>query len=80
MIVNKTYLELATEAATAMVNRGQLKIPQLKGEDWKDYNKKAIKTFGWAVLELYREIQDVTRKAKEQPKDGKPMKLIQGSG
>ena len=34
---------------------------------WQDFNMKSIHTVGWAILERYREIEDVSRKAKEQP-------------
>lgn len=74
--MNKTFLELATEAATAMVNKGQLKIPMDKGEDWKSYNKKAVKTFGWAVLELYREIESVPKRSKEPSRSDVKPKII----
>ncbi len=73
-MVNKTYLELATEVVTAMVNKQQLKVPQDKGERWQDYNMKSIHTIGWAILEMYREIEDVPKKAKQQPRTEKPVK------
>lgn len=72
--MNKTYLELASETVTAMISRGQLRIPQDKGEKWEDFNKKAIHTVGWAILEMYREIQSVPRRAPHQ--DGKKKPVI----
>ncbi len=69
----KTYLELASEVVTAMVNRGYLKVVPEKGEDWKAQNNKAIKTVGWALLEMYRELQSVPKRANEPDvKDTKP--------
>jgi hypothetical protein len=64
----KTHLELATELVTAMINKGQLRIPAEIGENWKDHNHKAIHTFGWAILETYRELQGIREKAQESPK------------
>jgi hypothetical protein len=66
--MNKTYLELATEVVTAMVNKGQLRVPQDKGERWEAFNMKSIHTVGWAILEMYREIEDVPKKPARGPK------------
>jgi len=33
---------------------------------WQDFNMKSIHTVGWAILERYREIEDVPKKAKQQ--------------
>ncbi|MDP1675677.1 MAG: hypothetical protein Q8L88_02335 [Bacteroidota bacterium] len=70
--MNKTFLELATDAATAMVSKGMIKYVPKKGETWEEINKQSIKTFGWAVVELYKEISLATAKAKlpEKPKAG----------
>ena len=73
-MINKSYLELATEVVTAMVNKGQLRVPQEKMENWEKYNMKAIHTVGWAILEMYREIEEVPKKAKQQPPTEKPAK------
>ena len=67
-MANKTYLELATETVTAMINRGYIRVVPDKGDDWLSHNHKSIHTVGWAILEMYREIQAVPQKAKEQPK------------
>jgi DNA repair photolyase len=74
--MNKTFLELASEAAVAMVHKGLIRVPQEKGETWNQLNKKAVKTFGWAVLEIYREIEAVPRRAKEIPKDKSGKKIV----
>jgi hypothetical protein len=75
--MTKTYLELATEVVTAMVNRGYIKIVPEKGEDWKAQNNKAVKTVGWAILEMYREIQSVPKRSSEyEPKSEKKTRLI----
>lgn len=65
---NKTYLELATEIVTAMINKGYIRVVPDKGDDWLHQNHKSIHTVGWAILEMYREIQSVPMKAKEEPK------------
>jgi hypothetical protein len=62
----KTYLELATEVVTAMVNRGYIKVVPERGEDWKAQNNKAIKTVGWAILEMYREVQSVPKRSTDE--------------
>jgi hypothetical protein len=72
--VNKTFLELATEVVTAMIGRGQLRVPQDKGEKWQDFNMKSIHTVGWAILEMYREIEVVPKKARGQLPAQKPVK------
>ena len=73
-MINKTYLELATEVVTAMIGKGQLRVPQDKAEKWEAFNMKAVHTVGWAILEMYREIEEVPKKAKEQPRDEKKPK------
>ena len=72
--MNKTYLEMATEVVTAMIANRQLRVPQDKTEKWQDFNLKSIHTVGWAILEMYREIEDVPKKAKQQPPTQKPAK------
>ncbi len=67
-MANKTYLELATEIVTAMINKGYLRVVPDKGDDWQHANHKSIHTVGWAILEMYREIQAVPTKSKEEPK------------
>lgn len=57
--MTKTYLELASETVTAMISKGQLRIPQAKDEKWEDYNRKAIHTVGWAILEMYWELKTI---------------------
>lgn len=74
--MTKSFLELATEAVTALVNRGQLRIPQDKNESWEKHNAKAVKTFGWAVLELYREIENVPKRAREPRKEKKSQLIV----
>jgi hypothetical protein len=69
---NKTYLEMANETLTALINKGLISVPYEKGMDWKERNRLMIHTVGWAHLELYREIKDVTEKAKLPPKKPKP--------
>jgi hypothetical protein len=66
--MQKTHLELATELVTAMISKGQIRIPAENGESWKTHNHKAIHTVGWAILEMYRELQQVRTKASEEPK------------
>ncbi len=66
--MQKTHLELATELVTAMISKGQLRIPTENGENWKAHNYKTIHTVGWAILETYRELQGVRAKASEEPK------------
>lgn len=73
-MINKTYLELATEVVTAMIAKNQLRVPQDKSEKWQDFNLKSIHTVGWAILEMYREIEEVPKKAKQQPPTEKPVK------
>lgn len=75
--MNKTYLELASETVTAMITKGQLRIPQDKGEPWEDFNRKAIHTVGWAILEMYREIQSVPKRASQPDRTKKPV-IIRG--
>ena len=70
--MNKTYLELASEIVTAMINKGYLRVVPDKGDDWMAHNRKSIHTVGWALLEMYREVQNVPRKAAEEPKKPKP--------
>ena len=67
-MANKTYLELATETVTAMINRGYIRVVPDKGDDWLTHNHKSIHTVGWAILEMYREIQSVPQKSRELPK------------
>jgi|WetSurMetagenome_2_1015567.scaffolds.fasta_scaffold857532_2 hypothetical protein len=67
-MANKTYLELATETVAAMINKGYLRVVPDKGDDWQSQNHKSIHTVGWAILEMYREIQSVPQKARELPK------------
>lgn len=74
--MTKTFLEMASEAAVAMVNKGLIRVPVVRGETWEQSNAKAVKTFGWAVLEIYREIEGVPRRGKEAPKDKTGKKLI----
>ena len=62
--MNKTYLEMACDVVTAMINKGQLRVAINKGEDWKRYNRESVHTIGWAILEMYKEIKEVTTKAK----------------
>ena len=64
--MQKTYLELATETVTAMINKGYLKVVPDKGETWEKQNAKSVKTVGWAILEMYREIMAVPQRAKEE--------------
>jgi len=70
--MNKTYLEMATEVVTAMIANRQLRVPQDKTEKWEDFNMKSIHTEGWAILEMYREIEEVPKKAKQQPRTQRP--------
>ncbi|TAK63638.1 MAG: hypothetical protein EPO24_04000 [Bacteroidetes bacterium] len=63
--MQKTFLELSAEVVTAMISRGFLKIVPEKGEDWKSQNHKAIHTVGWAIAEMYNEIQKAPKKAKD---------------
>jgi hypothetical protein len=72
--VPKTYLELASETVTAMVNRGLIRIETPKTMDWRQRNNLTIHTIGWAVLEMYRELQEVPQKARQPRKkeDHKP--------
>lgn len=67
--MQKTYLELATDVVTAMINKGYLKAVPEKGEDWKSQNAKAVHTIGWAILQMYKEIQQVPRRAGEEERD-----------
>jgi hypothetical protein len=66
--MQKTHLELATELVTAMISKGQIRIPAENGENWKAHNHKAIHTVGWAILETYRELQGIREKAQDPPK------------
>ncbi len=70
MVGNKTYLELATEVVTAMINKGYLRVAVQDGKDWKAKNHEAVHTIGWAILEMYREIEAVPKKAREFPVNG----------
>ena len=71
--MNKTYLELASEIVTAMINRGYLRVAVNKGDDWKKYNHASIHTVGWALQEMYREVKNVPERAKEPSrKPGQP--------
>jgi hypothetical protein len=63
---SKTHLELASELVTAMISKGQLRVPVDKEENWKAHNHKAIHTVGWAILEMYREMQGVRERAREE--------------
>jgi hypothetical protein len=69
---SKTHLELATELVTAMISKGQIRVPVDREENWKDHNRKAIHTVGWAILEMYRELQGVRERAKEEPVTSRP--------
>jgi|WetSurMetagenome_2_1015567.scaffolds.fasta_scaffold109663_2 hypothetical protein len=73
---SKTHLELATELVTVMVSKGQIRIPTIKDEDSKAHNHKAIHTVGWAILEVYRELQGVRDKAKENPETKRALNRI----
>ena len=75
----KTHLELATEVVTAMVNKGYLRIPNDKSENWKDYNHKAIHTIGWAIEEMYREIGAVRDRARGPRPDSAKPQIIKSS-
>ena len=72
--MNKTYLELASEAVTAMINKGYLRIPVEGKTTATEYNYIATRTIGWAILEMYRELKDVPVKAARQPRK-KPMQV-----
>lgn len=74
--MTKTYLELATEVVTAMVNKGYLRIPADKSEDWQKFNKKAVHTIGWAIEEMYREVMQVPERAKKERKEEPKKKII----
>jgi hypothetical protein len=63
---SKTHLELASELVAQMISKGQLRVPVIRDEGWKDHNKKAIHTVGWAILEMYRELQGARERAKEE--------------
>jgi hypothetical protein len=52
----------------------QPRVPQDKTEKWLDFNMKSIHTVGWAILEMYHEIEDVPKKAKQQPPTQTPAK------
>lgn len=62
--MNKTYLEMACDIVTAMINRNQLRVAIPKGSDWKAFNRESAHTIGWAILEMYKEIKNVPEKAK----------------
>lgn len=73
---SKTHLELASELVTAMISKGQLRVPVDKEENWKAYNHKAIHTVGWAILEMYQELQGVRGKAREENQPHAAPRLI----
>lgn len=56
--MNKTYLELACEIVTAMINKGQLYAVPEKSDTWKEKNRKNIHTVGWAIAEMYNEVKN----------------------
>jgi hypothetical protein len=75
--MNKTYLELASEIVTAMINKGYLRVVPAKGDDWMKQNNTSIRTVGWALLEMYREIQAVPKKALQPPqKDSTKSRIL----
>jgi hypothetical protein len=43
--------------------------PKTKDENWKDYNHKAIRTIGWAIKEMYKELKVVYKNAEEEMKE-----------
>ncbi len=48
-----------------------LTVPKIEKDfDWKKRNAEAIKTFGWAVLEIYKELYRVRKRTLEE--DAKP--------
>jgi hypothetical protein len=77
---SKTHLELATELVTVMVSKGQIRIPTIKDEDWKAHNHKVIHTVGWAILEMYREMQGVRERAKGEPEKRSELRRIVVAG
>ena len=74
--MTKSYLEPATDAVTEMIKKGYLRVAVDTGMDWKSYNRESIHTVGWAILEMYREIQGVPQRAKDPPKAKEQSKLI----
>lgn len=64
--MTRTHLELATELVTAMISKGYLRVAVDKGKDWKQYNRESVHTVGWAILEMYRELQGVRERAREE--------------
>jgi hypothetical protein len=77
---SKTHLELASELVTAMISKGQLRVPVDKEENWKAHNHKAIHTVGWAILEMYREMQGVREKARDEPNKNPALRRIVVTG
>jgi len=73
----KTHLELASELVTAMINKGYLRVAIDKGKDWKQYNRESVHTVGWAILEMYRELQGVRERAREEgQKKPEPKRIV----
>jgi hypothetical protein len=62
----KTFMEMSAEMVTAMVTRGLLRVERTKNEDWKEYNQRAVKTVGWAMLEMYKEVSRVPGRAYKE--------------
>jgi hypothetical protein len=75
--MQKTHLELSSEIVTAMINKGYLRVAIDKGKDWKQYNRESVHTVGWAILEMYRELQGVRERAREEePKRPEVKKIV----
>ncbi len=69
--MNRSYLELASDIVSAMITKGQLRVPQDKAEGWEAFNRKAVHTVGWALQEMYREVMTTPQKARfPQPREG----------
>lgn len=62
--MNKTYLELACEIVTAMINKGQLYAVPDKTDTWQTKNRKNLHTVGWAIAEMYNEVRNAPDKSK----------------
>lgn len=73
--MNKSFLELSCEGVNAMIQRGYLRFPTNRTLSLEESNVKAIHTYGWAVEEMYREIEAVPKRVKE-PRKEKKSKII----
>ena len=77
--MNKTYLELACEIVTAMINKGQLYAVAGKDDTWQTKNRKNLHTVGWAVAEMYNEIKnapEVSKKLKKPVESRSNIKIV----